>query len=108
MKRKKDKCNILLRFLLHLCVIADIGEDIFSAGQAEIPYFVCSLTLRAYLEILINLFQGAYHSVARALRWLYETNLAGAVACIDPSLLDKEYYEKKDEVKGIRRMVNPL
>jgi hypothetical protein len=55
------------------------------------PYFVCQLSLRSFLEVQASLFSGAYHSAGRTLRWLYEANLAGAAACVNASLLDNAY-----------------
>ena len=78
--------------------MTDIAEHILRAGQANLPYYVCILTLRIFLELQANLLQGAYHSAARSLRWLYEANIAGATACISPYLLDRRY-EGKSELK---------
>lgn len=94
-REKRDECDEVLSFLWHLFDMADLGEDIYLAGQAGIPYYICSLSLRIYLEFQANLFQGAYHSAGRSLRWLYEANLAGATACINPSLLDNRLKGKK-------------
>ena len=93
-REKKGECDEVISFLWHLFDITDIGQDIYLAGQAGIPYYICSLTLRVYLEFQANLFQGAYHSAGRSLRWLYEANLAGATACIKPALLDSEFKGK--------------
>ena len=90
-REKKSEGDEVIGFLWPLFDITDIGEDIWRAGQAGIPYYICSLTLRVYLEFQANLFQGAYHSAGRSLRWLYEANLAGATACISPALLDSEF-----------------
>ncbi|MEM3628927.1 MAG: hypothetical protein QXQ94_10150 [Candidatus Bathyarchaeia archaeon] len=92
-KEKMDECDEAIKYLNYLFVLTDIAQDIMLEGQSGIPYYVCSLSLRTYLEFLVNLFQGAYHSAARALRWLYEANLAGAAACIKPSLLSGEFIE---------------
>jgi hypothetical protein len=94
-EEKRSQCERVLNFLLPLFVMADIGQDIQLAGQAEIPFYICSLTVRTYLEFSINLFQGAYYSAARSLRWLYEISLAGATACINPSLLDEQFKREK-------------
>jgi hypothetical protein len=40
----------------------------------------------------VCLLEGAYHSAARSLRWLYEANVVGATACVQPSLLDDKYH----------------
>lgn len=69
--------------------MADLAEDIFRADQAVIPYFISSLTHRHYLEMQACIFEGAYFSAARSLRWLYEINLIGSTACIKPILLDQ-------------------
>jgi hypothetical protein len=69
--------------------MADLAEDIFKLDQAEIPYFISSLTHRHYLEMQACLFEGAYFSAARSLRWLYEINLIGTTACVKPVLLDR-------------------
>lgn len=92
-KEKMDQCDEAIKYLTLLFSLTDIAEDIMLEGQSEIPYYICSLSLRTYLEFLVNLFQGAYHSAARALRWLYEANLAGAAACVKPSLLDDKFIE---------------
>ena len=76
--------------------MGDIAEDIFRAEQATLPYYVCHLTLRIFLELQASLFQGSYHSAARSLRWLYEANLAGATACINPFLIDERYKGQKE------------
>ncbi len=68
--------------------MADIAEDIFRVDGAKVPYYVSHLTLRNYLEMQACILEGAYHSVARSLRWLFEINLIGATACIKPILLD--------------------
>jgi hypothetical protein len=36
------------------------------------------------------LLEGAYHSAARSLRWIYEANLVGATSCINPALLGNQ------------------
>jgi len=61
----------------------------------QIPYYVCSLTLRSYLEMQACLLEGAYHSAARSLRWLFEMNVIGAVACVNPSLIDRQYSSER-------------
>jgi len=71
--------------------MADLAEDIFRADQAVIPYFISSLTHRHYLEMQACIFEGAYFSAARSLRWLYEINLIGSTACIKPILLDQNF-----------------
>jgi len=71
--------------------LGDIAEDIFRVEKAGIPYYVCHLTLRDYLEMQACLLEGAYHSAARSLRWLFEMNVIGTTACVNPSLLDMEY-----------------
>jgi len=76
--------------------MTDIAEHILRAGQANLPYYVCILTLRMFLELQANLLQGAYHSAARSLRWFYEANIAGATACINPYLLNAEYKGKSE------------
>ena len=101
-EEKRNECDRVLSFLLPLFIVTDISQDIFLTKQADIPFYISSLTLRAYLEFLINLLQGAYHSAARSLRWLYEINLAGTAACVDPSLLDPRFSGEKmnlDEFK---------
>jgi len=94
-KEKRDECKKLFNFLGHLFVLTDIGEDIYRVEGDGIPFYISALTVRTYLEFLANLLQGAYHSAGRSLRWLYEANLAGATACIDPSLLDDQFKGKK-------------
>jgi hypothetical protein len=71
--------------------MADIAFDIWEVETEDLPYFVCSLSLRSFLEVQASLFSGAYHSAGRTLRWLYETNLAGSAACLNASLLDNAY-----------------
>lgn len=94
--QKREKCQIVVNFFYRLCDTTDIAEHILRAGQANLPYYVCILTLRIFLELQANLLQGAYHSAARSLRWLYETNIAGTTACISPYLLDRGYEGKSD------------
>lgn len=94
--QKREKCQIVVNFFYRLCDMTDIGEDILRVGQADLPYYVCILTLRIFLELQANLLQGAYHSAARSLRWLYETNIAGTTACVNPYLLDRGYEGKSD------------
>jgi hypothetical protein len=71
--------------------MADIAADIFRVERARVPYYVCHLTLRNYLEMQACLLEGAYHSAARSLRWLFESNVIGSTACVNPSLLDTQY-----------------
>lgn len=94
-EQRRDECKEVFNFLDNLFVITDIGEDIFRVDGAAIPYYICALTARTYLEFQASLLQGAYHSAGRSLRWLYEANLAGATACIDPSLLDNQFSHRK-------------
>lgn len=74
--------------------MADIANDIYRAEGVSVPYYVCQLTLRNFLEMQACLLEGAYHSAARSLRWLYEVNVIGATAIIEPSLLDNRYPSK--------------
>jgi hypothetical protein len=121
----REKCKerqIMIGFFQRLCTMGDIALDIYQTEGARLPYFVCTLTIRICLELQTNLFQGAYHSAARSLRWLYETNLAGATACIKPSLLDEEFsdsagltperfenwldrYDNKQDAKLLRKKI---
>lgn len=104
-EEKRSQCERVLNFLLPLFVITDISQDILLKEQAEIPFYICSLTVRAYIEFSINLFQGAYHSATRSLRWLYEINLAGAAACVNPSLLDEQRGEKKMNLNSFKKWI---
>jgi len=88
---KTTECQELVAFFYRLCLMGDIAQDIYITEGVGLPYYVCTLTIRNFLELQANLFQGAYHSAGSSLRWLYETNLAGAAACINPSLLDEQY-----------------
>ena len=92
-EEKKDACEEIIDFLNRLFVMGDIAQDIYMTEKVGLPYYVCSLTVRSFLELQANLFQGAYHSAGRTLRWLYESNVAGATACISPSLLDERHKE---------------
>ena len=90
-KEKQNECQAIIDFFHRFCLMSDIAEDIYRVEEVGLPHYVCILTLRIFLELQANLFQGAYHSAGRSLRWLYETNVAGATACINPSLLDERY-----------------
>lgn len=96
-KEKANECSDILNFFKRLCVMGDIGFDIHRVEGPKLPYYVCQFTLRTYLELQTDLFVGAYHSVGRSLRWLYELNIAGSTAVIFPSLLSNEY-EGKDNM----------
>jgi hypothetical protein len=95
--QKTKECNLIFEYFGHLLTMVDIGLDIFqkegslNVRGAELPYYVCSLTNRNYLEMEACLLDGSYHSAARSLRWLYEMNLVGTTACVDASLLDDKY-----------------
>lgn len=71
--------------------MADIASNIYQDEGVSVPYYVCSLTLRNYFEIQACLLEGAYHSAARSLRWLFEVNVVGTTSCVDASLLDPQY-----------------
>jgi len=90
-KEKTKECKLILEFFYKLCDMADLAEDIYIIDQAEIPYFISSLTHRHYLEMQACIFEGGYFSAARSLRWLYEINLIGSTACIKPILLDQNF-----------------
>lgn len=97
-REKRDECDEIFRFLTDLLLMSDMGELIYREEGAGIPYYISALTVRTYLEFQANLFQGAYHSAGRSLRWLYEANLVGATACIEPSLL-AEQFRGKESIK---------
>ena len=90
-RERHDECQDIINLFWRLCDKGDIAEDIYRAENAGLPYYVCTITIRAFLEMQANIFQGAYHSAGRSLRWLYENNVAGATACVNPSLLDDQY-----------------
>lgn len=90
-RQKRIQCKRIFDFFQRFCALADVSNDIFLVEGNKIPYYVSSLTLRNYLEIQACLLEGAYHSAARSLRWLFEMNVIGAVACANPSLLDDQY-----------------
>jgi hypothetical protein len=92
---KSYECNKIFQFFQRLCVMGDIGTDIFNVEGEKIPYYVCQLTLRSFLEMQACIFEGAYHSAARSLRWLFEINMIGATACIKPILLEHHFNAKK-------------
>ena len=92
---KIDECEEIFKYFQRLCVMADIAADIFRVEGAQIPYLVSHLTARNYLEMQACILEGAYHSAARSLRWLYEINLIGATACIKPILLDHHFSATK-------------
>lgn len=97
LNERPKKCLKIVDFFKRLCTMGDIATDILRTEQATLPYYVCHLTLRIFLELQASLFQGSYHSAARSLRWLYEANIAVATACINPFLID-ERYEGKSEL----------
>lgn len=90
-QEKTIECESIFGFFQRFCTLADIAEDILRVEGARIPYYVCHLTLRNYLEMQACLLEGAYHSAARSLRWLFEMNVIGTTACVNPSLLDTQY-----------------
>ena len=90
-EQKTTECEETVDFFYRLCDMCDIAFDIWEVERKDLPYFVCSLSLRNFLEAQASLFGGAYNSAGRTLRWLYEANLAGAAACIKPLLLDNTY-----------------
>jgi len=92
-EEKEHECEEIIAFFHRLCLMGDIAEDIYITERVQLPYYVCTLTIRNFLELQANLFQGAYQSAGRTLRWLYEANLTGATACINPSLLDGNFKE---------------
>jgi hypothetical protein len=93
-REKTIECLTIFDFFQRFCVLADISADIFRVEGNKIPYYVGSLTLRNYLEMQACLLEGAYHSAARSLRWLFEMNVVGATACVNPSLLDEQFGSK--------------
>jgi hypothetical protein len=94
-EQKTTECEETVDFFYRLCDMCDVAFDIWEVERKDLPYFVCSLSLRNFLESQASLFGGAYNSAGRALRWLYEANLAGAAACIKPSLLDEAYEDSE-------------
>jgi hypothetical protein len=88
---KPIECRDLFNTFSRLCLLADIGEDIYRSDNYLLPYYLGSLSVRSFLEFQATLLEGAYFSAGRTLRWLYETNVAGASACENPFLLDREY-----------------
>jgi hypothetical protein len=89
--QKASECQNTVDFFYRLCDMCDIAFDIWEVEREDLPYFVCSLSLRTFLEAQASLFEGAYNSAGRSLRWLYEENLAGTAACVNPCLLDTGY-----------------
>jgi len=85
--------------------MTDIAFNIFEVEGARIPYYVCSLTLRNYLEMQACLLEGAYHSAARSLRWLFEINVVGTTACVDASLLDQQYSSGPIDLEEFERLL---
>jgi len=90
-KFRKDKIDIIFDIFNRLCLLGDISEDIYRVDAIDLPFFITQLTVRTFLEFQACIFEGAYYSAGRTLRWLYETNLTGATARIHPILLDKSY-----------------
>lgn len=90
-EQKTAECEETTDFFYRLGDMCDVAFDIWEVERKDLPYFVCSLSLRNLLESQASLFGGAYNSAGRALRWLYEANLAGAAACFKPSLLDEAF-----------------
>jgi hypothetical protein len=93
-EQKTSECNVIFGFFQRFCVLADIATDIYHVEGARVPYYVCSLSVRNYLEMQACLLEGAYHSAVRSLRWLYEANLVGATSCINPALLGDRVSDK--------------
>ena len=105
-REKTKECELLFDFFQDFCTLADIGYNVLRAEGNGIPYYVSSLTLRNYLEMQTCLLDGAYHTAARSLRWLYELNLVGATACIDASLLDPQYVQGSIDLKEFENLLN--
>jgi hypothetical protein len=89
-EEKPYECTIVFDMFERFCVLADIATDIYRVEGAKVPYYVCALSVRDYLEMQACLLEGAYHSAARSLRWLYETNVVGATSCVNPGLLENQ------------------
>jgi len=94
LEAREEKFRDIYAVVVHLFLLSDIGEDIARAEGSKIPYFTAAISARSYLGFMYNLLFGDYHSAARSLRWLYETNLAAAAALISPELLHKEFSGK--------------
>jgi hypothetical protein len=87
-QEKTKECSDIFDFFQRFCIISDIATSISQVEKSKIPYYICHLTLRNYLEMQACILEGAYHSAARSLRWLFEINMIGAVAVVKPILLD--------------------
>ena len=88
---KQENCVEIEVFFNRFCEMHDISFDIWENEGDDLPYFMCSLSVKNFLEVQSSILSTAYNSVGQMLRWLYEANLAGAAGCINPSLLDTAY-----------------
>ncbi len=107
-KQKRDECDKIFAFFQRLCTMADVAFGILNYEGASIPYLVCSLTLRNYLEIQACLLEGAYPSAARSLQWLFEINGVGTAACVDASLLDPQYSSGPIDLEEFKRILGKV
>ena len=107
-EQKRDDCDKIFDFFQRLCTMTDIAFSIFQSEGASIPYYVCSLTLRNYLEIQACLLEGAYPSAARSLRWLFEINVVGTTACVDASLLDTQNSSGPFDLEEFERLLEKV
>jgi hypothetical protein len=95
--QKCQECITLVEFFNIRMVLNDLSKDweggiiATSAKGAEIPAHIIPLISRAYLEMKACLLGGAYQSVARTLRWMFEASMVGAVSCVSANLLKKCY-----------------
>jgi hypothetical protein len=54
------------------------------------------------------LFEGAYHSTGRSLRWMYELNLVGTAACVNALLLDVRYTHRRLDLKEFEDLLDKI
>jgi hypothetical protein len=107
-EQKRAECDKIFDFFQRLCTMTDIAFEISQVEGACIPYYICSLTLRNYLEMQACLLEGAYHSAARSLRWLFEINVVGATASVDASLLDPQYSSGPIDLEEFERLLEKV
>lgn len=50
-REKTIECENIFHIFQRLCTMVDLAADIFTVERARMPYYVCHLTLRNYLEM---------------------------------------------------------
>jgi hypothetical protein len=54
------------------------------------------------------LLEGAYHSAARSLRWMYEMNMIGTAACVNALLLDSSYTNRMLSLREFENLLERI